>query len=67
MSQQYPETTRYAVYILNGMPFLPHYQMKGWYVAPGYRDNRLKYSSTTLKGAGARREFWTLWKRGVND
>jgi len=64
MSKEYPETARYAVYILNGLPFLPHYLKKSWYVAPGYPTTGLEYTGTQLKKAGAKREYWILWKRG---
>jgi len=66
-TKQYPDTARYAVYILGGLPFLPHYLRKGWYVAPGYAKNGLEYSANQLKAAGAIREHWELWKRGQHD
>lgn len=67
MRQQFPETGKYAVYILKGLPFLPHYMYRNRYVAPGYRVNKLEYSSAELKSAGAIKEYWTLWRRGQRD
>ena len=67
MSKEYPETARYAVYILKGLPFLPHYQKKGWYVAPDYAKNGLEYTSNQMKAAGATKDHWILWKRGQHD
>jgi len=67
MSEEYPETSMYAVFIAQGLPFLPHYLKKGRYVAPGYRQNGLHYSAAQLKAAGAIKEYWPLWKRGRHE
>ena len=63
MRENLPEVAKYAVYILKGMPFMPHYCKRQVYVAPGYRHNKLEYTSKQLIAAGAKREYWTLWKR----
>jgi len=67
MSKEYPDIGMYAVYIVQGLPFLPHYLKKGRYVAPGYRQNKLDYSAAQLKKAGAVKEYWPLWRRGRHE
>lgn len=64
MIQDYPQKRRYAIYVLGGLPFLPHYRQRGLYVAPGYRQNGLAYTPRQLIEAKAKREYWDLWDRG---
>ena len=67
MNEDPTDMGMYAVYILGGLPFLPHYFQKGKYVAPGFRQNYLYYSAAQLKRNGAVKEYWPLWKRGRHE
>lgn len=54
------------MYVLNGVPYVPHYKARGFYVRPGLRsehiDNRIK-TSTQLLCEGATPVRVALWPR----
>jgi hypothetical protein len=59
----YPAT----VYVLKGVPYLPHYRNADVYVGPGYGKHNFKtYSSADLLAAGATPNTKMLWARGEN-
>lgn len=53
-----------VVYVLDGIPYLPHYQHDGLFVGPGYGVQNAKvYSAAQLMRAGARQSHHELWVR----
>ena len=55
-----------TVFVLNGIPHLPHYRNSSVYVGPGYpRQNQKFYSEEALIQAGAIKSSELLWHRGT--
>jgi hypothetical protein len=52
-----------VVYKLNGITYLPHYEIRDTYVRPGYhpKTRPTTFSSTTLVASGAIPELYPLW------
>jgi hypothetical protein len=55
------------VFVLNGVPYLPHYRNADVFVGPGYgKHNFIRYTAADLWIAGATPEGKMLWARGDN-
>ena len=53
-----------ATFVLNGIPYLPHYNQKNMYVSPGYgKFNFTLYTDKELFDAGAKIKMEMLWDR----
>ena len=60
------EKNLYDVYIKNGITYLPHYVMVGFYVGPGFGQNNVTlYSAATLENAGAKKSSAYLMLRAL--
>jgi hypothetical protein len=58
------ETVPTYVFVLHGIPYLPHFQDEGKYVSPGYGVTHLdRYTPQELVLLGAKRIFEPLWPR----
>ena len=52
------------VFVLDGITYVPHYQNRQLYVAPGAsKEHCVTYTADELARAGARPEFLMLWPR----
>lgn len=61
------ELEEYPVYVLNGIPYVPHYRNDSVYVGPGYgKHNFDTYSYKELLLMGAKEKTEALWMRGTN-
>jgi hypothetical protein len=59
------EVTGARIFVLNGIPYLPHYSEPNRYVGPGYgRDNHTTYNALELVAMGAKPDIEALWPRG---
>lgn len=66
-TNQPAERVPVRVFVLNGVPYLPHYRNADVFVGPGYGKHNFKtYSSADLLAAGATPEGKMLWARGDN-
>lgn len=63
------EKTAQLVYMLNGIPCLPHYLERGVFVGIGYskQTKRPRYSSADLLAMGATPRTMMLWPRDYSD
>lgn len=53
------------VYVVNGVPYLPHYRNKDVFVGPGYgKHNFIRYTAADLLVAGGKPQTLALWARG---
>jgi len=52
------------VYVLNGIPYYPHYREAGQFVGPGRTGK--SHSATQLIAAGAKHQTMRLWQRYYN-
>ena len=57
------ETETQPVFILRGVPYLPHYSKSHKWVGPGREHERKEYTTTELAEAHARLTTMQLWKR----
>lgn len=57
------EKQYYLVYVVDGIPYLPHYRDSGKYVAPGWSRHPKTYESAELFAMGAKTRMEYLWKR----
>ena len=61
------ETETQPVFILRGVPYLPHYSKSHKWVGPGREHERKEYTTTELAEAHARLTTRQLWKRYWTD
>ena len=57
------EKQYYLVYVVDGIPYLPHYRDSGKYVAPGWSRHPKTYDPAILFAMGAKTRMEYLWKR----
>jgi len=55
----------YAVYVLDGVTYVPHYLNESFYVGPAYDRTLQAYSPDYLTQQGAVKQYLHLWKRGT--
>jgi hypothetical protein len=54
-----------AVFVLNGITYVPHYRNREIFVGPGYpKHNQHRYSASDLVQMGAKSSSAALWQRG---
>lgn len=59
-------TEETAVYILEGITYLPHYRNKSVFVGPGYpRESTARFSVIELLERGAEKQYMNLWPRSL--
>ena len=52
------------VFVLNGITYLPHYNIRSQFVSPGYgQSNNNLYTKRELMDAGAKSKTEMLWER----
>lgn len=60
------ERDGYTTYVLDGVPYIPHYRNDSVYVGPGYgKHNFNRYTYTELMVKGAKPKEEALWIRGT--
>ena len=57
------ETVTQPVFILYGIPYLPHYVDKHRWVGPGRKHERTEFKTADLLANGARLVTMDLWER----
>jgi len=57
------ETITQPVFILYGVPYLPHYSSRHLWIGPGKEHEVKKYTTTELTEYGARLTTMDLWER----
>jgi hypothetical protein len=56
-----------AVFIKDGITYVPHYRNINIFVGPGYgKDNSTRYSEIQLLSMGAEKAYMFLWPRSMH-
>jgi hypothetical protein len=68
MMKDKAECNMQIVYYYNEIMYVPHYQNNSFFVGPGYpTHNKFRYSAHDLIQAGARKDVYPLWSRGISN